>query len=152
MQCPKCQFENPATQKFCGECGSKLEKICPNCGSTNPFQYKFCGECGHDTTLPSEPSQKEVSVDEKFDKIQRYLPKGLAEKILAQRNKIEREHKQDTAMFCDMDGYSQLSERFGVEETYERMDQVYEILIHKVHNYEGTVSLSFGSKRSRASL
>ena len=35
MKCPKCQFENPDTQRFCGECGAKLEKICPKCGSTN---------------------------------------------------------------------------------------------------------------------
>jgi len=140
MQCPKCQFENPATQKFCGECGSKLEKICPNCSSTNPSQYKFCGKCGQDITLPSKPAQKEISFDKKLDKIQRYLPKGLAEKILAQRDKIEGEHKQVTVMFCDMEGYSQLSERFGLEETYEIMDQVYEILIHKVHDYEGTVN------------
>jgi class 3 adenylate cyclase/tetratricopeptide (TPR) repeat protein len=39
-----------------------------------------------------------------------------------------------------MEGYSQLSERLGPEEAYSIMDQVYEILIHKVHDYEGTVN------------
>ena len=78
MQCPKCQFENPDTQKFCGECGTKLEKVCPDCGCANPSEYKFCGDCGHDMTLPSEPAQKEISFDEKLYKIQRYLPKGLS--------------------------------------------------------------------------
>ena len=24
MKCPKCHFENPETQKFCGECGKAL--------------------------------------------------------------------------------------------------------------------------------
>jgi serine/threonine-protein kinase len=24
MKCPKCQLENPETQRFCGECGTKL--------------------------------------------------------------------------------------------------------------------------------
>ena len=24
MKCPKCQFENPQGQKFCGECGTRL--------------------------------------------------------------------------------------------------------------------------------
>jgi len=140
MQCPECQTENPDTQKFCGECGIKLEKTCPGCGAKNPPQYKFCGECGHNLTSPSEPSPKELSFDEKIDKIQRYLPKGLTEKILAQRDKIEGERKQVTVMFCDMEGYSQLSERLGPEEAYSVMDQVYEILIHKVHDYEGTVN------------
>jgi len=31
-------------------------------------------------------------------------------------------------------------ERLGPEKAYAVMDQVYEILIHKVHDYEGTVN------------
>ncbi len=87
-----------------------------------------------------EPSPKDLSLDEKLAKIQRYLPKGLTEKILAQRGKIEGERKQVTVLFCDMEGFTALSERLGPEEAYSIMDQVYEILIHKVHDYEGTVN------------
>jgi class 3 adenylate cyclase/tetratricopeptide (TPR) repeat protein len=140
VKCPKCQTENPENLKFCGECGAKLEKICPHCNSSNPPQFKFCGECGHDLTLPSRPISKELSFDEKLAKIQRYLPKGLSEKILAQRDRIEGERKQVTVMFCDMEGFTPLTEKLGSEETYSMMDQVYEILIHKVHDYEGTVN------------
>ena len=43
-------------------------------------------------------------------------------------------------MFCDMEGLYSLSEKLGPEEAYAIMDQVYEILIHKVHDYEGTVN------------
>jgi class 3 adenylate cyclase len=43
-------------------------------------------------------------------------------------------------MFCDMEGFTPLSERLGAEEAYSIMDKVYEILIHKVHEYEGTVN------------
>jgi len=73
-------------------------------------------------------------------KIQRYLPKGLTEKILSQRDRIEGERKQVTVMFCDLVGFTQLVERLGPEEAYNIMDQVYEILIQKVHDYEGTVN------------
>jgi class 3 adenylate cyclase/tetratricopeptide (TPR) repeat protein len=118
----------------------KLDITCPKCGSTHPPDSNFCNKCGHNLTLPSEPAPKELSFDEKIDKIQRYLPKGLTEKILSQRDRIEGERKQVTVMFCDMEGYSQLSERLGPEEAYSIMDQVYEILIHKVHDYEGTVN------------
>jgi len=140
MKCPKCQFENPEDMKFCVECGNKLELICPKCGFGNSPSFKFCGECGHDLSLPSEPAPKELSFDEKLDKIQRYLPKGLTEKILSQRDKIEGERKQVTVMFCDMEGFTQFTERLGPEEAYSFMDQVYELLIHKVHDYEGTVN------------
>ena len=140
MKCPKCQAQNPEGMKFCVECGKKLEIICPKCGFSNSPIFKFCGECGHDLSLPSRPVPKELSFDEKLAKIQRYLPKDLTQKILAQRDKIEGERKQVTVMFCDMEDFTSLTERLGSEETYALMDQVYEILIHKVHDYEGTVN------------
>jgi len=43
-------------------------------------------------------------------------------------------------MFADMEGFTRLSERLGPEGAYNIMDQVYEILIHKVRDYEGTVN------------
>ena len=126
--------------KFCGTCGAQLERICPSCNFRNPPQFKFCGECGHDLSLPTRPVPKVLSFDEKLAKIQRYLPKDLTQKILAQKDKIEGEHKQVTVMFCDMAGFTTLTEKLGSEQTYSMMDEVYEILIHKVHDYEGTVN------------
>jgi len=140
MKCPNCQHENTEDARFCNECGNKLELICPECGKLNPPGSRFCNKCGHNLTLPSEQPSKDLSFDEKLDKIQRYLPKGLTEKILSQRDKIEGERKQVTVMFCDMEGFTALSEKLGPEESYSIMDQVYEILIHKVHDYEGTVN------------
>lgn len=140
MECPNCQTDNETGAKFCNECGAKLESACPECGKTNRPDSKFCNECGHKLTLPSKSPPKELSFGEKLDKIQRYLPKGLTEKILSQRDRIEGERKQVTVMFCDMEGFTRLTERLGPEEAYTIMDQVYEILIHKVHDYEGTVN------------
>jgi class 3 adenylate cyclase/tetratricopeptide (TPR) repeat protein len=140
MKCPKCQFENREGAKFCKECGNKLELACPQCGSAYTPGTKFCDECGHNLSVPSEPTPKDLSFDEKIDKIQRYLPKGLTEKILAQRGRIEGERKQVTVMFCDLEGFTPMVERLGPEDAYAIMDQVYEILIHKVHDYEGTVN------------
>jgi class 3 adenylate cyclase len=140
MKCPECQTENPETKKFCHECGTKLSSLCPQCGSEYFPGDKFCGECGHQLSPPPRPISKELPFDEKIAKIQRYLPKGLTQKILAQRGKIESEHKQVTVMFCDMEGFTVLAEKLGPEEVYSLMDQVYEILTHKVHDYEGTVN------------
>jgi len=140
MQCPKCQFENPTGTNFCGECGDKLERLCSGCNSPNPLNFKFCGECGHKLDIPFETSPKDLSFDEKLTKIQKYLPEGLTDKILSQRDRIEGERKQVTVMFCDLEGFTSLSEMQGMEESYSIIDQVYEILIHKVHDYEGTVN------------
>ena len=140
MQCPKCQFENPDDAQFCIECGNPIEFHCPQCGVITPATGKFCKTCGHNLAIPPEPLPKKLSIDEKLEKIQKYLPKGLTEKILSQRDRIEGEHKLVTVMFCDMEGFTPLSEMLGIEEAYMIMDQVYEILIHKVHEYEGTVN------------
>ena len=112
MKCPFCQFENPEGAKFCNECSCSL-------------------------TDPSVSISKDLSPDEVLAKIQRYLPKGLTEKILAQKDKIEGEHKQVTVMFCDMEGFTAFVDELGPEAGYAVMDQVYEILIHKVHEYGG---------------
>ncbi len=140
MKCPKCQFENPKGSKFCLECGQKFELKCPNCNKDLPIDAKFCNECGHDFRKASQAPPKDLSFDEKLTKIQRYLPKGLTEKILSRRDRIEGERKHVTVMFCDMEGFTGLSEKIDPEEVYSIMDQIYEILIHKVHDYEGTVN------------
>ena len=140
MKCPKCQFDNAERAKFCIECGQKLTIVCPSCNAVNQPGGKFCGDCGHNLTLPAEPIRKELSFDEKLEKIQKYLPKGITEKILSQRDKIEGENRQVTVMFCDMKGFTPLADKLGPEEVYGMMDQVYEVLIHKVHDYDGTVN------------
>ena len=144
MKCPKCQFENREGAKFCKECGNKLEIACPQCGNMNPLGSKFCDDCGHDLTLTREPIPQALSFEEKLEKIQRYLPGGITEKILAQRGKIEGERKQVTVMFCDMVGFTPLSEKLGREKIYSIMDEVFEVLIHKVLDYGGTVNKMTG--------
>ena len=140
MKCPECQFENPEGVNFCVECGNKLETICPACGYHNSASFKFCGGCGHKLHLSIQTPPKDLSYDEKLNQIQKYLPKGLTEKILSQRDRIEGERKQVTVMFCDMENFTPLSEFLGIEEAYSVVDRIYEILIHKVHEYEGTVN------------
>jgi class 3 adenylate cyclase/tetratricopeptide (TPR) repeat protein len=144
MKCPKCQTENKEGAKFCKRCGGKLDLLCPTCGHTYEADSFFCSECGHQLSLPSKPIPKDLSFDEKIRKIQKYLPRGLTEKILAQRDRIEGERKQVTVMFCDMEGFTPLVEKLGPEEAYALLDKVLEILIHKVHDYEGTVNKMTG--------
>ena len=144
MKCPKCQSENPNTQKFCGQCGARLEKVCPKCGSSNPPEHRFYGKCGHELVFAPAPTHGEPSFEEKLDSTQSYLSGGLTENILAQRGKNEGERKQVTVMFCDMEGFTPLSERLDPEEVYSVMDEVFETLIHRVDNYGTTVNKMTG--------
>ena len=115
MQCPKCKVENPEGARYCNQCGAFLD--------SEDLQM----------ALPQ-------SFEEKIEKIQRYLPQGLTTKILNQRERIEGERKHVTVMFCDMAGFMPLVERLGPEAAYMIMDEVYEILIQQVNDFEGTVN------------
>jgi hypothetical protein len=50
---------------------------CPKCQHDNPSEAKYCNECAQILTTTSEAASQTLSFDEKIDKIQRYLPKGL---------------------------------------------------------------------------
>jgi class 3 adenylate cyclase/pimeloyl-ACP methyl ester carboxylesterase len=141
MKCPKCGSENRQKAKFCNDCGIKLELICPECKSVCKVSAKFCDHCGTRVSLTGPDL---TPLDEKIDKIQRYLPQGLTQKILAQRDRIEGERKNVTVLFCDMAGFTALSDQLDPEEAYSIMDRVMETLIHKVHDYEGTVNKMMG--------
>jgi Double zinc ribbon len=99
MQCPRCQHENPAGQKFCGECG-RLAAVCPPCGTSNAPGQKFCGECG--ASLGQEAAAG------KFASPEAYTPKHLAEKILTSKSALEGERKQVTVLFADLKGSMEL--------------------------------------------
>jgi hypothetical protein len=113
MKCPVCHSENPDQRKFCRECGSSLLVVCPRCKSENLPSDKFCGACGHELANSAKPLREKLSFDEKLEKIQKYLPRGLAEKVLAQKDKIEGEKRPVTVMFCDVKEFTRFSEKLA---------------------------------------
>ena len=80
------------------------------------------------------------SLDEKLAQLQGYLPSHLADKILANRGRLEGERKLVTVLFADITGYTSLSEQLGEEALFTLMDDLYELFIHEVHRYEGTIN------------
>ena len=134
MKCSTCRFENPVGTKFCGECGTKLEKICPSCRSPNPPDFKFCGECGHALIKSEEVSPVDYS------KPQSYTPKFLANKILTTRSAIEGERKLVTVLFADVANYTTIGETLDPEAVHEIMDGCFQILMDEIHRYEGTIN------------
>src|SRR4029434_7981181 len=67
-------------------------------------------------------------------------PSHLTDKILANRGRLEGERKQVTVLFNDVTGYTALSEQLGEEALFALMDDLYELFIHEIHRYEGTVN------------
>jgi class 3 adenylate cyclase/tetratricopeptide (TPR) repeat protein len=136
MQCPQCQQQSPAGQKFCGACGAPLATSCLACRAPNPPGQKFCGECGVSLTgAPTPP---------KFSSPESYTPKHLAEKILTSKGALEGERKQVTVMFADMKSSMELLTDRDPEEVRRLLDPVLERMMEAVHHYEGTVNQVLG--------
>src|SRR5437867_11304969 len=129
MRCPACQHENPAGQKFCGECGARLSSAAP--GSTA-------------STGPATTAPESASVPERFASPAAYTPRHLAEKILTSKSAIEGERKQVTVMFTDVSGFTAMSERLDPEEIHAIMDRAFEVILNSVHRYEGTINQFLG--------
>jgi class 3 adenylate cyclase/tetratricopeptide (TPR) repeat protein len=136
MRCPACQHENPAGQKFCGECGARLASMCPSCSASNPPGQKFCGECG--TALG------EGAAGARFAAPAIYTPKHLAERILTSKAALEGERKQVTVLFADLKGSMELLADRDPEEARKLLDPVLERMMEAVHRYEGTVNQVMG--------
>jgi class 3 adenylate cyclase/tetratricopeptide (TPR) repeat protein len=153
MKCQRCQYENPAGMKFCGECGARLEAVCPACKFANPPNHKFCGECGErlTTTAPAPADTRPVPAAAVSPAPQSYAPapesytpKHLAERILSSRVALEGERKHVTVLFADLKGSTELIQGLDPEDTRSLLDQALHIMMDGVHAYEGTVNQIMG--------
>jgi class 3 adenylate cyclase/tetratricopeptide (TPR) repeat protein len=114
---------------------------CPQCGETNRRSAKFCRNCGqaiNQTATPTAAPLVGIPAPET------YVPKHLAEKILATRHTLEGERKQVTVMFADIRGSTSLLEGLDPEEGQKIIDPVLRVMMDAVHRYEGTVNQVLG--------
>src|SRR5215471_10957400 len=131
MQCPRCQHENPAGMKFCGQCAAPLASVCPSCGAANPPGNKFCGQCA--TPLANATGSR-------WESPESYTPKHLAEKILTSRSALEGERKHVTVLFADLKGSMELIADLDPEAAQSLLDPALRRMMEAVHRYEGTVN------------
>jgi len=47
VQCPHCHKRLSARDKFCSECGTRVQFSCESCGQVYPTVHKFCPNCGN---------------------------------------------------------------------------------------------------------
>ena len=132
MLCAKCQQENPAGARFCGECGARHAPTCPGCETPHRPDQNFCWECG--TRLAPLTSGTPGS----------HVPRHLAERILTSKAALEGERKQVTILFADLKGSTELLADRDPEESPEAPDPVLNRMMEAVHYYEGTVNQVMG--------
>jgi class 3 adenylate cyclase len=73
-----------------------------------------------------------------------YTPKHLAEKILTSRSALEGERKQVAVLFCDLANSTAIAEKIGPENMHTLLNRFFELALHDVHRYEGTINQFLG--------
>ncbi len=147
MQCPSCSATNPDDARFCQQCGSPLKPLteshCPRCRQSVPPTARFCSSCGAEI---SDKPQNEILPDQPGipHSLQKYLPAGYIERLMATKGRVEGERRIVTILFSDVKGSTALAEQLDPEEVLDIMNRVFEMLIEPITRYEGTLARLMG--------
>src|SRR5215472_18491720 len=127
MRCSRCDADNLAGMKYCGECGALLQFACPSCGAVNAPDNRFCGRCGAPLDTPglrdsaaAEPYAPRPAPN--------WAPGGVR----------PGEMRQVTVLFCDIVGSTPLTERLGPEAMRDLVAAFLEASLAEVHRYGGS--------------
>ena len=130
MNCPSCGAANEAGRKFCGECGTRLQRACPSCGTPNDPAVRFCGECGGQLTSDAAlGSTKRPPVDTGRAT---NAGRGLAERRLV------------SVLFADLVGFTGLAEDRDPEAVRELLTRYFDLCREVIARYGGTVEKFIG--------
>jgi Double zinc ribbon/Adenylate and Guanylate cyclase catalytic domain len=138
VRCSACSTENPAEDRFCGQCGTPLLAECPACGRPVREDARFCGGCGHrlaPAEVPPAPAARPPP-----DAKHPYTPKHLADKILTSRSALEGERRVVTVLFTDCAGFTSIAEKLDPEDVHKIMEGCFERIAAEIHRLEGTIN------------
>jgi len=134
VACPACSHPNPAGQKFCGNCGSPLLAVCPACSSPNPAGQRFCGSCGGALpgATPAAPPQVAAPATAPVPAVAPPAPAITPPPH-------EEERRLVTALFCDLVGFTPLTESLDPEEVREIQTAYFGQMSAEISRFGGTV-------------
>lgn len=131
MRCSNCGTGNPADNKFCDECGTPLAAACPACGAPILAGKRFCGQCGSKLATPPSPSAGPLSGTRPPD------PSVTEPTPVAERRVC-------SVLFCDLVGFTPLSESRDPEEVRELLSRYFDVARTVIGRYGGMVEKFIG--------
>jgi class 3 adenylate cyclase/tetratricopeptide (TPR) repeat protein len=124
VRCGVCGAESPAGKGFCGECGAPLTLSCTSCGARLEAGKRFCGDCGHPVGGAAPATAATVR-----------SPTSTAP--LAERRIC-------SVLFCDLVGFTPLSESRDPEEVRELLSRYFDMARSVIGRYGGVVEKFIG--------
>src|SRR5262245_6682646 len=128
-RCRQCGAAVEASHRFCGECGASVEG-CPSCGEPISPGKKFCHACGHPVSgaVPAAPTRAAAGAGAVL---------GLGEGPVAERRVC-------SVLFCDVVGFTPLSEARDPEAVRELLTQYFAVARMVIGRYGGVVEKFIG--------
>ncbi len=124
IACTNCSADVPVGQKFCGECGARVNATCPNCGASAPPHQKFCGECG--TALSEVAARPSVS---------EATPAAVA---------AGPERRLVSVLFLDLAGFTPFTESRDAEDVREFVTRYFDQAKQIIERFGGAVDKYIG--------
>ncbi|MGH9292135.1 MAG: zinc-ribbon domain-containing protein, partial [Acidimicrobiales bacterium] len=124
MRCPACGYENVNGKRFCKSCGAPLAPTCPACAAVLDDDSRFCDECGTPVTASVARESSATSVPASTP----LVPAPAAKPEAAQGVvPLGTERRHVSVLFCDLVGFTPLSESKDPEEVRELLSGYFDL-------------------------
>jgi class 3 adenylate cyclase/tetratricopeptide (TPR) repeat protein len=125
MRCAACSTDNPASARFCHQCGAALQSLCSTCGTELIPNARFCSHCGAALQADATPSAAPTN----------------SEPVSFQ---AEGERRHLTVLFCDLVGSTMLAARLDPEDWRAAVAAYHKAAAEAVTRYGGHVAKYLG--------
>ncbi len=122
MICSNCGTTNPASLRFCEECGTRLAVACASCGAPVTPGAKYCGECGASQIVAAALPHDERQT----------LERQIAERRLV------------SVLFADLVGFTPFAEERDSEDVRETLTRYFDLATDVITRYGGTIEKFIG--------
>jgi class 3 adenylate cyclase len=110
VHCQSCGAESPPGKRFCLQCGSALAQVCSTCAAPIVPGSRFCGDCGAPFTGAAPAPTQPLA-----------LPQA--------------ERRVCSVLFCDLVGFTPLSEARDPEEVRELLSRYFDEAATVIRRY-----------------
>lgn len=156
--CPACAFTQAAHFNYCGQCATPLKQVCGQCQQSVPADFRFCGYCAHplkDSLSEPAGALKTTRKIAAAPPVEAHKPSPSSdpavsptylEKPTLTHGAVARmqERRQVVILFCDLCGFTKLSEQLDPEEVSNIIHPLFETLSHIIHSYQGSIEKFIG--------
>jgi len=123
MVCPNCGAHNRAERRFCTTCGASINAACPGCGAPADADDAFCGDCG--ASLRPDVTTAAGTAGAR--------PSAPVSEV-----------RHVSVLFCDLVGFTTLSEHRDPEDVRELLSRYFDLARAIVDRYGGVVEKFIG--------